>query len=582
VATEFSASNGPRTAGGIFPAVDDPYDDVAGNPNHRWTRVVHAHALANAYGLGSVTSAVTEADPTVSFDGVWDNRVRVVGTSGVAVIPALTFRSTFGLPSHGFTVSAATRGVSAATTMRLIGDSVGLSMAEGASSELPALLDGVFASSVYDAVQNRCTSDCGLSGVGATASVPVGTDLVIVELGYNAPTSSFGTRIDRMMTALRARQVDRVVWINLSERSGRADFVAANQALDAARARWPELYVLDWRAASGGASGNQARWFASDGIHLTRTGQAEMARFVRTGLLPLADFADGESLLTWDRDSGAWAVWSVQNWQLRDRATGLWWPGYDTLVNGDFDRDGDLDDIILWDRDSGAWRALTVAGYAPTLRASGTYARGYDQMIVGDFDADGFVNDLMLWNQTTGDWVVQRFAGFRPAYQGRGTWNRAYDTIAVGDWDGNGRRNDAMVWDRDSGLWVVHSFTAFRNTYRGSGTWARGYERHHTGDLDASGRLDDMLLWNDTTGLAVLQTWRSFSPAYRGRFTFPSAIDNAVVGDLDGDGAADDLIALNADAGEWQLYRWQSATAILARAGTWSVLYDQALIGPFD
>src|SRR5690606_11520631 len=33
VSTEYSASNGPRTAGGTFPPVDDPWDDVAGNPN---------------------------------------------------------------------------------------------------------------------------------------------------------------------------------------------------------------------------------------------------------------------------------------------------------------------------------------------------------------------------------------------------------------------------------------------------------------------------------------------------------------------------------------------------------------------
>ncbi len=32
VSTEFSASNGPRTAGGSFPAVDDPADDVPANP----------------------------------------------------------------------------------------------------------------------------------------------------------------------------------------------------------------------------------------------------------------------------------------------------------------------------------------------------------------------------------------------------------------------------------------------------------------------------------------------------------------------------------------------------------------------
>ncbi len=56
--TEFSASNGPRTAGGVFPAVDDgPGDGTANNPNHRWTRILDADTLAARYGLGSMTSA---------------------------------------------------------------------------------------------------------------------------------------------------------------------------------------------------------------------------------------------------------------------------------------------------------------------------------------------------------------------------------------------------------------------------------------------------------------------------------------------------------------------------------------------
>ncbi len=89
-----------------------------------------------------------------------------------------------------------------------------------------------------------------------------------------------------MMRALEARQVERVVWVNLSVRTGRADYVAANQALAAARSRWPDLFVLDWASYSAGSRGNRNRWFATDGIHLTATGQAEMARFVRNQLAP--------------------------------------------------------------------------------------------------------------------------------------------------------------------------------------------------------------------------------------------------------------------------------------------------------
>ena len=82
VSTEFSASNGPRTAGGTFPAINDPFDDVPQNPNHRWTRIVDGDLVAAAYGLGTLTAATTEPDPATPFVGVWDNRVRLTGTGG--------------------------------------------------------------------------------------------------------------------------------------------------------------------------------------------------------------------------------------------------------------------------------------------------------------------------------------------------------------------------------------------------------------------------------------------------------------------------------------------------------------------
>ena len=63
VSTEFSASNGPRTAGGSFPAVDDPADAEPANPLHRWTRVIDANAFATKFGLGTLTAAWAERDP---------------------------------------------------------------------------------------------------------------------------------------------------------------------------------------------------------------------------------------------------------------------------------------------------------------------------------------------------------------------------------------------------------------------------------------------------------------------------------------------------------------------------------------
>jgi hypothetical protein len=92
--TEFSASNGPRTAGGVFPPVDDvPGDGTSRNPNHRWTRVLDADTLGLRYGLGRLTSAtMVEAASSVNrqFDGIWFNDVVLTGTSGSVRVPAWT------------------------------------------------------------------------------------------------------------------------------------------------------------------------------------------------------------------------------------------------------------------------------------------------------------------------------------------------------------------------------------------------------------------------------------------------------------------------------------------------------------
>lgn len=253
-----------------------------------------------------------------------------------------------------------------------------------------------------------------------------------------------------MMSALQARQVERVVWVNLSERSGRADYVAANQALSAARARWPDLYVLDWKSASAGNTGNRSRWFVSDGIHLTLTGQAEMARFIRDRLVALADFPLGSSLFAWDRETGSWAVRSMNDYRFRLRSEARWSTAYDMVVAGDFDRDGKVDDLFVWARGSAQYAMQTTISYTPWYRARGALPAGYDDVIVGDFDADGFINDLFLWDHDTGNFQIYSVAAFRTTLRAQGTWHRAFDQMVVGDWDGDGRFDDVVVWDRES------------------------------------------------------------------------------------------------------------------------------------
>ncbi len=284
VSTEFSASNGPRTAGGAFPPRDDaPGDSTSSNPNHRWTRILDADALGAQYGIGTLTGAsMVEAQSSVNqaFDGIWFNDVVLTGTAGSRRIPAWEFRGSNGFPSPGFDLRVITRD-SVGTNVAVIGDSVG----ESAKNEFLTLTDGTFASLTVDTLVSRFITKTppSPSGVQVAAGVPTNLDLAIVELGYN-PSTNMAADVDAMMTALNQRGTKRVVWINMAEirpGTGGSFYAPANAALQAARGRWPNLEIADWNATSAAAGVERARWISSDGVHLTTTGQAQFALWMR-------------------------------------------------------------------------------------------------------------------------------------------------------------------------------------------------------------------------------------------------------------------------------------------------------------
>ena len=66
-------------------------------------------------------------------------------------------------------------------------------------------------------------------------------------------------------------------------RDGILDLTLDRATLVAAQTRWSQLVVFDWEAASNHAAAD--RWY-SDGVHLTATGRAEFAMFLRDRLLP--------------------------------------------------------------------------------------------------------------------------------------------------------------------------------------------------------------------------------------------------------------------------------------------------------
>ena len=286
VSTEFSASNGPMTAGGVFPSVADPWDDAAGNPNHRWTRIIDADSIRSRYGLSSANGVTTAPDADSPYVGIWANEVRLGNGSTVS---AWDFRNAFGLTAPGFELVPIRRTVTDAVDFAFIGDSVGVSIAGAASSEFRVLTEEVFGDETFDAISSRRTQGGHIvDGVAAASAVPVGTDLVVVELGYNDDPAAMPARIDAVMLALRNRQVGLVLWVNVSERRTSTQYHLTNAALDDAAAAWDELVVLDWNEASDHAGAD--RWF-SDGVHLSSTGQAEFALWLRARVLEIV--ADG-------------------------------------------------------------------------------------------------------------------------------------------------------------------------------------------------------------------------------------------------------------------------------------------------
>ena len=97
---------------------------------------------------------------------------------------------------------------------------------------------------------------------------------VIVESGYNEYVQQYPDDIDTVMKALTAAGVQTVLWMTLREQ--RPDYSSMNAQIRAAAARWPQMVVVDWNAAS-----RDHVWFGDDGLHLNYQGALAMARQLR-------------------------------------------------------------------------------------------------------------------------------------------------------------------------------------------------------------------------------------------------------------------------------------------------------------
>ncbi|WP_375003170.1 SpoIID/LytB domain-containing protein [Gordonia sp. PS3] len=100
--TEFSASTGGYTAGGLFPAVRDAGDSIA--PDHSWSATVSASSIGSAFGVGSLKSfEVIEANG-LGEGGGRVVKVRVTGTGGTVEASGNDARVKLQLKSDWFSV----------------------------------------------------------------------------------------------------------------------------------------------------------------------------------------------------------------------------------------------------------------------------------------------------------------------------------------------------------------------------------------------------------------------------------------------------------------------------------------------
>jgi len=291
VRTEFSSSNGGRTAGGEFPALVDEGDISANSSLMLWTRAFSAAQIVAKYPqVGVLTSVTTTNDGLGGDFGGYTLDVTIAGTSGSVKVSGWAFRTAFGLPAPWFgatPVFGAPLEAGVVGSMLFVGDSIGQSIA----TEFSAIVSPAYPSVNFQALANRCmvgpscvTPDKGLPdaiGVVNSLSAEQFPQIAIVQLGYNDDPNTMASDVAAVINALNARNVQRIVFVNLSTRRASQNYALSNAALTAAAQTNPNVSVLDWNAASSDPSAS--RWF-SDDVHLTATGRAEFTLFLRKQL----------------------------------------------------------------------------------------------------------------------------------------------------------------------------------------------------------------------------------------------------------------------------------------------------------
>ena len=149
VRTEFSSSNGGRTAGGEFPALADEGDISANSSLMIWTRAFSAAQIVAKYPqVGILTSVTTTNDGLGGDFGGYTLDVTIAGTSGSVKVSGWAFRTAFGLPAPWFgatPVFGAPLEAGVVGSMLFVGDSIGQSIA----TEFSAIVSPAYPSVIF-------------------------------------------------------------------------------------------------------------------------------------------------------------------------------------------------------------------------------------------------------------------------------------------------------------------------------------------------------------------------------------------------------------------------------------------------
>jgi len=108
--TEFSASTGGHTAGGVFPAVSDTGDATSRNKYHRWSKDIPISEITEIFGqdLGTFQNFSVIRRDGIGSDGGRAREIRINFAHGSRVIPANTFRRALGISSTWFYITEPT------------------------------------------------------------------------------------------------------------------------------------------------------------------------------------------------------------------------------------------------------------------------------------------------------------------------------------------------------------------------------------------------------------------------------------------------------------------------------------------